>query len=71
KDDRAWEFIDPILQCEISYSITKRYVYLAILCVQEKAVYRPTISKVISILTHEIVNLPLLISMLFKLKKFS
>ncbi|KAL9444261.1 hypothetical protein AB3S75_017444 [Citrus x aurantiifolia] len=58
KDDRAWELIDPILQNEASYLILSRYINVALLCVQEDAVDRPTMFEVVSMLTNETVNLP-------------
>ncbi|KAH9802963.1 G-type lectin S-receptor-like serine/threonine-protein kinase [Citrus sinensis] len=58
KDDRSWELMDPKLQCEASYPIVKRYINVALLCVQENAADRPTMSEVISMLTNEFVNLP-------------
>lgn len=36
----------------------KRYVTVALLCVQEKAADRPTMSKVVSMITNEHVSLP-------------
>lgn len=50
--------MDPKLQCEASYPIVKRYINVALLCVQENAADRPTMSEVISLLTNEFVNLP-------------
>ncbi|ESR65271.1 hypothetical protein CICLE_v10010163mg [Citrus x clementina] len=59
KDDRSWELMDPKLQCEASYPIVmKRYINVALLCVQKNAADRPTMSEVISMLTNEFVNLP-------------
>ncbi|KAK9209411.1 hypothetical protein WN944_001777 [Citrus x changshan-huyou] len=58
KDDRSWELMDPKLQCEASYPIVKRYINVALLCVQENAADRPTMLEVISMLTNEFVNLP-------------
>ena len=58
KDDRAWELIDPILQNEASYLILNRYINVALLCVQEDAVDRPTMFEVVSMLTNETFNLP-------------
>lgn len=50
--------MDPKLQSEASYPIVKRYINVALLCVQENAADRPTMSEVISMLTNEFVNLP-------------
>lgn len=58
KDDRSWELMDSKLQCEASYPIVKRYINVALLCVQDNAADRPTMSEVISMLTNEIDNLP-------------
>ncbi|KAK9212419.1 hypothetical protein WN943_001801 [Citrus x changshan-huyou] len=57
-DGRTCELMDPILQNEASYPILKRYVNVALLCVQENAADRPTMSEVVSMLSNEIVNLP-------------
>ncbi|KAH9651063.1 G-type lectin S-receptor-like serine/threonine-protein kinase [Citrus sinensis] len=58
KDDRAWKLLDPTLQNEALYPMVKRYIKVALLCVQENAADRPTMSEVVSMLKNEIVNLP-------------
>ena len=50
--------MDPISQNEASYLILKRYINVALLCVQEKAADRPTMSEVVSMLSNEFVNIP-------------
>lgn len=47
KDDRGWELIDPTLQIEASYLILNRYINMALLCIEEDAVDRPTMFEVI------------------------
>ncbi|KDO74298.1 hypothetical protein CISIN_1g040910mg [Citrus sinensis] len=58
KDDRAWKLLDPTLQNEALYPMVKRYIKVALLCVQENAADRPTMSEVVSMIKNEIVNLP-------------
>ena len=58
KDDRAWKLLDLTLQNEALYPMVKRYIKVALLCVQENAADRPTMSEVVSMLKNEIVNLP-------------
>ncbi|GAY55300.1 hypothetical protein CUMW_163410 [Citrus unshiu] len=58
KDDRAWELIDPTLQNEASYLTLNRYINVALLCVQEDAVDRPTMFGVVSMLINETINSP-------------
>lgn len=57
-DGRTWELMDPISQNGASYPILKRYINVALLCVQEKAADRPAMSEVVSMLSNEFVNLP-------------
>ncbi|KAK4851046.1 hypothetical protein QYF36_012012 [Acer negundo] len=49
---------DPILENEASYPMLIRYINVALLCVQETAADRPTMSEVVSMLTNEHINLP-------------
>ncbi|ESR65299.1 hypothetical protein CICLE_v10010676mg, partial [Citrus x clementina] len=58
KDDRVHELIDPVItQDEISLSMLMRYVKVALLCVQETAADRPTMSDVVSMISNEHLNL--------------
>lgn len=58
KDDRVHELIDPVItQDEISLSMLMRYVIVALLCVQETAADRPTMSDVVSMISNEHLNL--------------
>ncbi|KAJ9697296.1 hypothetical protein PVL29_009197 [Vitis rotundifolia] len=58
KEGTSLELVDPML--EDSYSTTQmlRCIHIALLCVQESAEDRPTMSAVISMLTNETVPLP-------------
>ncbi|KAL9444249.1 hypothetical protein AB3S75_017434 [Citrus x aurantiifolia] len=59
KDDRVHDLIDPvIMQDEISLPMLMRYINVALLCVQENAADRPTMSDVISMINNEHLNLP-------------
>lgn len=58
KDNRAYELLSPALQHEASYQMLNRYITVALLCVQEKAADRPTMSKVVSMITNEHATLP-------------
>ncbi|KAK9212427.1 hypothetical protein WN943_001809 [Citrus x changshan-huyou] len=59
KDDRIHDLIDPvIMQDEISLPMLMRYINVALLCVQENAADRPTMSDVISMINNEHLNLP-------------
>ncbi|KAJ9697291.1 hypothetical protein PVL29_009193 [Vitis rotundifolia] len=58
KEGTSLELVDPML--EDSYSTTQmlRCIHIALLCVQESAADRPTMSAVISMLTNETLPLP-------------
>ncbi|KAK3199319.1 hypothetical protein Dsin_022734 [Dipteronia sinensis] len=56
--DRAMDLKDPILEYEASYPMLIRYINVALLCVQEIAADRPTMSEVVSMLTNEHFILP-------------
>ncbi|XP_031280038.1 cysteine-rich receptor-like protein kinase 27 [Pistacia vera] len=45
------DLMDPVLVNEASYPILIRYIEVALLCVQENATNRPTMSEVVSMLT--------------------
>ena len=49
---------DPSLKNVASYPILIRYINVALLCVQETAADRPTMSEVVSMVTNEHINLP-------------
>ncbi|KAE8692303.1 hypothetical protein F3Y22_tig00110847pilonHSYRG00289 [Hibiscus syriacus] len=52
--DRGGELVDPRLEDQVSYPMLLRYIHVALLCVQEMAADRPTMSKVVSMLTNEL-----------------
>ncbi|KAK0602390.1 hypothetical protein LWI29_032858 [Acer saccharum] len=56
--DRAMDLKDPILENEASYPMLIRYINVGLLCVQEIAADRPTMSEVVSMLTNEHLILP-------------
>ncbi|KAL9444254.1 hypothetical protein AB3S75_017437 [Citrus x aurantiifolia] len=59
KDDKFHELIDPvILQDEISLPMLVRYINVALLCVQENAADRPTMSDIVSKINNEHLELP-------------
>lgn len=58
KDNRAWKLLDAKLQNEALYPMVTRYINVALLCVQENAADRPTMSEVVSMIKNEIANLP-------------
>ncbi|KAK9209430.1 hypothetical protein WN944_001796 [Citrus x changshan-huyou] len=58
KNDRAHELMDPVLQNEVSLPMLVRYINVALLCVQENAEDRPTMSDVVSMINNEPFNLP-------------
>lgn len=55
--DKVLELIDPTLEETSSKHTLLRYVHIALLCVQERAEDRPTMSEVVSMLTNEIAPL--------------
>ncbi|KAL5802697.1 hypothetical protein ACOSQ4_031002 [Xanthoceras sorbifolium] len=57
-NDRALDLMDPILKNEASFPMLIRYINVALLCVQEIAADRPTMSEVVSMLTNEHIVLP-------------
>ncbi|KAH7544242.1 hypothetical protein JRO89_XS15G0135200 [Xanthoceras sorbifolium] len=57
-NDTALDLMDPILEKEVSYPMLIRYINVALLCVQETAADRPTMSEVVSMLTNEHIVLP-------------
>lgn len=46
--------MDPTLEEQVSYPVLLRYIHVALLCVQEIAADRPTMSEVVSMLTNEL-----------------
>ncbi|MBA0817373.1 hypothetical protein Gohar_021901 [Gossypium harknessii] len=54
KGDRVVELMDPKLEDQVSYPMLYRYINVALLCVQEMAADRPTISEVVSMLSNEL-----------------
>ncbi|KAF8409409.1 hypothetical protein HHK36_005485 [Tetracentron sinense] len=59
KSDRALELMDPILSLPSSTSMMLRYINVGLLCVQENAADRPTMSDVVSVLSNELTPLPI------------
>ncbi|KAF8409410.1 hypothetical protein HHK36_005486 [Tetracentron sinense] len=59
KNDRALELMDPILSLPSSTSMVLRYINVGLLCVQEYAADRPTMSDVVSVLSNELTPLPI------------
>ncbi|KAL5737870.1 hypothetical protein ACOSP7_030631 [Xanthoceras sorbifolium] len=57
-NDTALDLMEPILEKEVSYPMLIRYINVALLCVQETAADRPTMSEVVSMLTNEHIVLP-------------
>ncbi|KAI3923617.1 hypothetical protein MKW98_011247 [Papaver atlanticum] len=59
KESMAQALIDPTLLSEQNFEADiLRCIHVGLLCVQESAKHRPTMSTVLSMLTSEIVNLP-------------
>lgn len=52
------ELMDPSLASSCRKSELFRYIHIGLLCVQERATDRPTMSDIISMLTNEAVFLP-------------
>ncbi|KAE8688225.1 putative receptor-like protein kinase [Hibiscus syriacus] len=52
--DRGGELVDPKMKDQVSYPMLLRYIHVALLCVQEMAADRPTMSQVVSMLTNEL-----------------
>ncbi|GMI63692.1 hypothetical protein like AT4G21390 [Hibiscus trionum] len=52
--DRGVELVDSKLEGQVSYPMLLRYIHVALLCVQEMAADRPTMSEVVSMLTNEL-----------------
>ncbi|KAK9116155.1 hypothetical protein Sjap_015102 [Stephania japonica] len=57
--DKGHELIDPILLDSSSFSKALRYINVGLLCVQEVASDRPTMSDVVTMLSNEVTALPL------------
>ncbi|KAI8557685.1 hypothetical protein RHMOL_Rhmol04G0029100 [Rhododendron molle] len=58
KNDRGLDLKDPILEDMSSTNMLLRYINIGLLCVQESAADRPTMSIVVSMLSNELVLLP-------------
>ncbi|MBA0809695.1 hypothetical protein Gohar_025325 [Gossypium harknessii] len=54
KGDKVLELVDHRLEDLVSYPMLYRYIQVALLCVQEMAADRPTMSEVVSMLTNEL-----------------
>ena len=55
---RGQELKDPIIEDVSCTNMLLRYINIALLCVQESAADRPTMSNVVSMLSNELVFLP-------------
>lgn len=58
ENDRAMDLMDPTLEGQTSKNMLLRYINVALLCVQEIAADRPTMSEVVSMLINELATLP-------------
>ncbi|XP_058210793.1 receptor-like serine/threonine-protein kinase SD1-6 [Rhododendron vialii] len=58
KNGREQEVKDPVLEDISSSNILLRYIHIGLLCVQESAADRPTMSDVVSMLSNELAPLP-------------
>ncbi|RVW68946.1 Receptor-like serine/threonine-protein kinase SD1-7 [Vitis vinifera] len=58
KDSRGQELMDPVLEETLPRHILLKYINIGLLCVQESADDRPTMSDVVSMLGNESVRLP-------------
>ena len=56
--DRGSDLVDPLLDDVSSMHVALRYVNIALLCVQESAADRPTMSDVVAMLSNESAALP-------------
>ncbi|GMY31622.1 G-type lectin S-receptor-like serine/threonine-protein kinase At4g03230 isoform X2, partial [Fagus crenata] len=56
--DRGSDLVDPLLEDVSSMHVALRYVNIALLCVQESAADRPTMSDVVAMLSNESAALP-------------
>ncbi|KAK3438192.1 hypothetical protein EUGRSUZ_C02809 [Eucalyptus grandis] len=59
KEGKCMEFMDQTLATSCSANSAERLVQLGLLCVQERPMYRPTMSDVVSMLNNETIPLPL------------
>ncbi|KAM0007954.1 putative protein kinase RLK-Pelle-DLSV family [Helianthus debilis subsp. tardiflorus] len=57
-EGRGLEFMDPILNDSCSHTEVMTCIHVGLLCVQDHARDRPTMSEVISMLTNENLHLP-------------
>ena len=58
KEGTSLQLVDPMLEDFHSSTQMLRCIHIALLCVQESAADRPTMSAVISMLTNDTVPLP-------------
>ncbi|KAF8035941.1 hypothetical protein BT93_C1843 [Corymbia citriodora subsp. variegata] len=59
KEAKCTEFMDRTLATSCSHNSVERLVQLGLLCAQERPMYRPTMSDVVSMLNNETIPLPL------------
>ncbi|GKV10173.1 hypothetical protein SLEP1_g21577 [Rubroshorea leprosula] len=57
-EDRAWEVMDPTLDGFCPRCQILRCIHIGLLCVQDQAIDRPTMSDVVSMLSNETMPLP-------------
>ncbi|KAF8026189.1 hypothetical protein BT93_F2867 [Corymbia citriodora subsp. variegata] len=58
QEERALDLVDSVLEHHNSDGTLMRHINVALLCVQEIAADRPTMSEVLTLLTNELVTLP-------------
>ena len=58
REGRCLELMDPILEESHTTSEVERYIHIGLLCVQEEAVDRPTMSTVAVMLASDTMALP-------------
>lgn len=58
KEGKAIEFMDQTVAKSCWEICAMRYVQLGLLCVQERAIYRPTMSEVVSMLNNQTSDIP-------------
>ncbi|KAK9116149.1 hypothetical protein Sjap_015096 [Stephania japonica] len=56
--ERGLDFLDPSLGDSSCLTTPLRYIHVALLCVQEKANDRPTMSEVIAMISNDLIRLP-------------
>ncbi|KAL9669809.1 hypothetical protein QQ045_007358 [Rhodiola kirilowii] len=57
-NDKGMELMDPVFENKCPEQTFLRYIKVGLLCVQELAADRPTMSEVLSMLTNDVVAIP-------------